>query len=86
MERFFLILHNKKVLHTLEDKIFLREAKGGLFLVSFVYQHLFDIEEKFFPPNSYGPLGCPPRWVSLCGRHLGAGYSLSIFLKEGIEP
>ena len=37
VERFLLILHNKKVLHTLEDKLFLREAKGGLFLVKFAY-------------------------------------------------
>ena len=49
VERFFLFLPNKKVLHTLEDKIFLREAKGGLFSVSFVYQHLFDIEAHLFP-------------------------------------
>ena len=59
MERFFLVLHNKKVLHTLEDKIFFREAKGGLFSVSLVYQHLFDIEAHLFPSkliwNSWVP-------------------------------
>ena len=59
MERFFLILYNKKVLNTLEDKIFFREAKGGLFLVSFVYQHLTDIEAHHFPSklvwNSWVP-------------------------------
>ena len=49
VERFFLILHNKKVLHTLKDKIFLRETKGRLFSVNFVYQHLFDIEAHIFP-------------------------------------
>ena len=33
VERFLLILYNKKVMHTLEDKLFFREAKGkgGLF-------------------------------------------------------
>ena len=35
VERFFLILHYKKVLHTLEDKIFLRKAKGWLFFSQF---------------------------------------------------
>ena len=49
VERFFLILHNKKVLQTLDDKIVLREAKGGLFSVSFVYHHLSDIEAYIFP-------------------------------------
>ena len=49
VERFFLTLHNKKVLHTLEDKLFLREAKGGLFSVSFAYQYLFDREAHIFP-------------------------------------
>ena len=40
----------------------------------------------YFPTNTFETLGCPPRWVSLCGRHLGAGYSLLISLKEGVEP
>ena len=51
MERFLLILHNKKVLHTLEDKLFLREAKGGLFSVKFAYQYLSDLEAHPFPSN-----------------------------------
>ena len=49
VERFFLIFHNKKVLHTLDEKIVFREAKGGLFSVSFVYHHLSDIEVHIFP-------------------------------------
>ena len=33
----------------MEDKIFLREAKGGLFSVKFVYQFLSEIEVHPFP-------------------------------------
>ena len=51
VERFLLILHIKKVLYTLEDKLFLREAKGGLFSVKFAYQYLSDLEAHPFPSN-----------------------------------
>ena len=48
---FLLILHNKKVLHTLEDKLFLREAKGGPFSMKFIYKYLSDLEAHLFPSN-----------------------------------
>ena len=51
VERFLLILHNKKVMHTLEDKLFLREAKGGLFSVKFAYRYLSNLEAHPFPSN-----------------------------------
>ena len=60
-----------KKLHTLEDKIFFREAKGGLFSASFVYQHLFDIEAHLFPskliwnswvPTKVGFFACEASW------------------------
>ena len=37
VERFLPILHNRKLLHALEDKLFLRETKGGLFSMKFAY-------------------------------------------------
>ena len=59
VERFLLILHNKKVVPTMEDKIYFREAKGGLFSIKFVYQFLSEIEVHPFPSkivwNSWVP-------------------------------
>ena len=52
MERFLLLLHNKKVLPTMEDKLFLREAKGGHFSMNFVYQYLTGSEANPFPFRS----------------------------------
>ena len=86
VERFLLILHIKKVLYTLEDKLFLREAKGGLFSVKFAYQYLSDLEAHPFPSNLIWNSWVPTRWASLRGRPLGAGSSLWIRLKEGAEP
>ena len=86
VERFLLIFHNNKVLHTLEDKLFLREAKGGLFSMKFVYHYLFDLEAYPYPykliwnswvPTKVGFFAWEASWV---------GSSHWINLKEGAEP
>ena len=75
VETFLLILHNKKVLHTLEDKLFLREAKGGLFSVKFAYKFLSDLEAHPFPSKLIWKSWAPTKvgfyaWEASKGRIL----------------
>ena len=48
VERFFL-LHNRKVISSMEDKLLLKEAKGGQFFVKLVYQSLNGHATNPFP-------------------------------------
>ena len=75
----------RKVMSSMEDKLFLKEAKGDQFSVKLVYQSLNGYAVNPFPFRTIWNSLVPSKVGFFAWRHLGAKSLLWISLKDGAE-
>ena len=86
VRNFLLPIQDKRVLLDLEDKLLMREAKDGRFLVELLYRTLDQPWHKCSCFAVFGISGSPPRWVFFyLGSLLGQIFNSKPIKKEGMS-